>query len=315
MSAPAKHFDLELLAPGVWVALHRPGGWAIGNAGLVDLGGVTLVFDTFLTPAAARDLHRAALELTGRAPQIVINSHHHNDHTRGNGVFGEGVLVSTAGCRERFVADAPEVLAYEREHAPGRLDRVLELLEADDEVERRDAGYFESYYRGMIDSHAEVVLRAPELTVTKPSGFHGGERRAELLPFGGGHSGDDAVLYLPDDGIVFCADLLFVGTHPYLPDGDPEAFRRAGNHLSALDADRYVPGHGPVASRAAFAEQEGYLDTLDALTAEGHERGLDADAIAGIPIPEAYRPWDLAFPFFAANLRFLHALTSGLASR
>ena len=45
----SKHFTLERLSDSVHAAIHREGGWAISNAGFVDLGNTTVVFDTFLT--------------------------------------------------------------------------------------------------------------------------------------------------------------------------------------------------------------------------------------------------------------------------
>jgi cyclase len=53
------HFRLEQVAEGAWAAIAGP-DLAVGNAGLVDLGGETLVFDTSWTPAAARELLAAA---------------------------------------------------------------------------------------------------------------------------------------------------------------------------------------------------------------------------------------------------------------
>ena len=55
-------FRLEQVADGAWAAISAS-DLAIGNAGIVDLGGETLVFDTFWTPAAARELLAAAHEL------------------------------------------------------------------------------------------------------------------------------------------------------------------------------------------------------------------------------------------------------------
>jgi hypothetical protein len=38
-SVPAfRHFTLEPVCAGAWAALHKDGGWAVGNAGIVDLG-------------------------------------------------------------------------------------------------------------------------------------------------------------------------------------------------------------------------------------------------------------------------------------
>jgi hypothetical protein len=40
----------------VFAAIHLAGGAAICNAGIIDLGDRTLVFDSFMSPLAAEDL-------------------------------------------------------------------------------------------------------------------------------------------------------------------------------------------------------------------------------------------------------------------
>ncbi len=93
----SKHFVLHSLDEGISAAIAEDGGSAISNAGLIDLGGQILVFDTFLTPQAATDLRRSATEL-GRVPQIVINSHYHNDHIWGNQVFASDAQIVSSTC-------------------------------------------------------------------------------------------------------------------------------------------------------------------------------------------------------------------------
>ena len=48
----SNHFSLERLADGVSAAIATDGGAAVANAGIIDLDGRTLVFDTFMTPQA-----------------------------------------------------------------------------------------------------------------------------------------------------------------------------------------------------------------------------------------------------------------------
>ena len=60
------HSELIQIAAGAWAAIASPDGAAFSNAGIVDLGDLTLVFDTFETPVAARDLKAAGESLTGR---------------------------------------------------------------------------------------------------------------------------------------------------------------------------------------------------------------------------------------------------------
>jgi glyoxylase-like metal-dependent hydrolase (beta-lactamase superfamily II) len=83
----SKHFRLEQLLDGVYAAIGIPGSGSGSNAGIIDLGDRTLVFDTFLTPQAGDDLRAAAEHLTGRPVAAVINSHWHADHIHGNQAF------------------------------------------------------------------------------------------------------------------------------------------------------------------------------------------------------------------------------------
>jgi hypothetical protein len=62
----SEHFELQELAAGVYAAIATPDGAAYSNAGIVDLGDQTLIFDTFDTVLAAQDLRTAAKSLTGR---------------------------------------------------------------------------------------------------------------------------------------------------------------------------------------------------------------------------------------------------------
>src|SRR5260370_34145596 len=83
----SRHFQLERVANGVYAAIARADGGAVGNAGIVDLGETTLVFDTFQTPQAARDLLAAAERLLGRPVSFVANSHWHGGHMPVSAIF------------------------------------------------------------------------------------------------------------------------------------------------------------------------------------------------------------------------------------
>ena len=90
------HFNIREPAPGVWAAINNDeGGLAICNAGIADLGDRTVVFDPFMNIDAASDLKRAAKILTGRPVGIVLNSHFHNDHIRGNQLFDQSIIIGT----------------------------------------------------------------------------------------------------------------------------------------------------------------------------------------------------------------------------
>ncbi len=84
----SKHFTIQQIAPGVWAVINNDNyGHAICNAGIINPGDKTVIFDPLKNIDPANDLKAAAIELTHKPAGIVINSHFHNDHIRGNQVF------------------------------------------------------------------------------------------------------------------------------------------------------------------------------------------------------------------------------------
>ena len=113
-----KHFRIEQVADGVYAAINRQDGWAIGNAGIVNIGDTTVVFDTTLTPASAAELRDSAEYLTGHPVSLVINSHYHNDHTWGNMEFMPGSLfISSSVTRELMLEKGKAEYRYYKANA------------------------------------------------------------------------------------------------------------------------------------------------------------------------------------------------------
>lgn len=59
----SKHFEVQQVKDGIFAAIAKDGGGAVGNAGFVDLGDQTIIFDTFNTQQAAEDFHRNLKQL------------------------------------------------------------------------------------------------------------------------------------------------------------------------------------------------------------------------------------------------------------
>jgi cyclase len=301
----SRHFDLRPLADGVWAAIHRIGGWAVGNAGIVDLGGATLLFDAGLTPAAGADLAAAALALTGRPPTYVALSHYHNDHIRGAQALPSVPSIASEATRALIDTLGREELASDLEHGAAQLGATRDLAGDDDPLRSAYAAYFVPYWEGIVATAPHVTLRLPDLTFTDQLRLHGTRRSVELRSLGAGHTPDDTVLVLPDDGVVVCSDLLFVGCHPYLADGDPEGWRRGLDALAGFGAARYVPGHGEVGGPDDVRAMAAHLDALQATAEDLHRRGIGPEEVDDLVPEDASAAWDFAYPFYRANVRFL----------
>jgi glyoxylase-like metal-dependent hydrolase (beta-lactamase superfamily II) len=303
----SRHFRLEQLSDGVYAAINTDDGWAICNAGIIDLGDRTLVYDTFMTPEAASDLREAAERLTGRPVHTVINSHYHNDHIWGNQAFSAEVdLISTAKTRELIVTEGPlEVQAY-RDVAQQRLETLqTQILDAHEKTTLDNLQFHVTYFQAIIATLPILQIRLPNLTFTGNLTFKGSKRSAILIPYEGGHCESDAILHLPDDGIVFMEDLLFIDFHPYLSDGDPIKIQNILSQVRKLKAKIFVPGHGPVGQASHVDYMDEYIESLNSLVCDAIKKGVTEEEIGNIAMPREYEL--LIFPnMFTANLKFMY---------
>jgi cyclase len=303
----SKHFTLQQVTEHIFAAIAIDGGAAISNSGLVNLGGQILVFDTFLTPQAAMDLRLAALEILGRAPDVVINSHFHNDHIWGNQVFSpEAQIIASSRTRELITTEGVQELEWYTAKSAERLAFLEDQFQnTSDETERSQQLMWLGYYRGLVEALPTLSVCLPNMTFADRLEIYGTSLHAEVMTFEGGHTGSDAVLYLPEAHVVFMSDLLFVGFHPYLADGDPLQLLKALNELSQLNATCFIPGHGPVGSIEDLKLLVDYIEycmeTAQELVKDG---GSNQDRIAEMPVAEQFQHWRLP-QFFQANLNFL----------
>ena len=309
----SKHFRLQQLAEGVYAAIYIEGGTAMSNAGIVDLGDYTLIYDTFMTPQAAEDLRLAAETLTGRPVDMVINSHLHYDHIWGNQVFSPNTkIISTEETRRLIISTRGHVnLDGLMADAEANLTAWrTQLQAATEESQRRQFALWVDFFQGIIETKPILQVRAPNLTFTERLLFHGTNRSAELIPFVGGHTQSDAILFLPQEGIAFMSDLLFVENHPYLGGSDIDQLLRILDEISGLNPKLLVPGHGPVGTIDSLAQMTDYVQTLDELARKMVEAGEIEESISTMNIPEPYADWLLA-SFFAGNMNFLYQRWQG----
>jgi len=302
----SRHFGLVLLAEGVWAAIATNGGSAICNSGIVDLGGQTLVYDTFLTPQATADLRQTITHLLGPGSCIVVNSHFHNDHIWGNQVFAaDAPILASRRTRELVATAGAEELAWYSANSAQRLEALRAQYETAGEEERKELLLWIGEYGGIVEALPHLAVCMPTITFDDRLQIHGSRYTAELIAYEGGHTGHDTVLHLPQAGIVFMSDLLFVGCHPYLGDGDPWQLLKALRELSRLQATWYVPGHGPVGTIDDVALQIEYVEHCIETAEDLVQGGQAAEAkTAEFQVPERYAHWWLQ-RFYTTNIRFL----------
>ncbi len=304
----SKHFRLQQLGEGVYAAIHISGGEAIANAGIVDLGDRTLIYDTFFTPKAATDLRAAAEKLTGRPVDLVINSHCHNDHTWGNQVFSPNAkILSTVETRRLILAAKGEDdFARYWQKAEADLEAAKRSFKASQDAgERRQLAAWIDYGQSLVDARFVLQVTPPDTTFTGRLVIQGAARSAELISFEGGHSRSDAILLLQQERIAFLGDLLFVDAHPWLSSGDPDTLAAILQKVAEFNPQVCVPGHGSVGGMDNLLLMRQYLSILNGLAAQMvDEKGAEV-RIDKIAIPEPFTGW-LFEAFFPTNLHFIY---------
>ena len=241
---------------------------------------------------AAQDLHAAAHALTGRHATIVVNSHHHSDHVRGNQVFAAADIISTARTIELIAETSPKDLDAYAGELKDKIrwldDRIVATGDPQEEAEAQ-----------LTQLTAEKALASvPTLSVTLPTRAYDGDlviegshRAAHLMTYGGGHTDSDTFLHLPDSNVVFAGDLLFVEKHPWAGDGNPDEWVATLDRMEVLDVGTIVPGHGNVTTFAYARVLSKYLTFVCAVIRTASATTATVAEVAATPIPPQYREW------------------------
>ena len=281
---PSANFEIEQLAPNVWVAIHNDNfGKAICNAGIIDLGDKTVIFDAFMTPSAAVELRDVARILTKRNYAYVVNSHFHNDHIRGNQVFlPNATIITTTSTRDQIERNEPGEQEWEKKHAPTLLAAIRKRMANANETERAELPYWVGYYEGILESTDQLYTALADQTFDDSLWIEGDKMKVKLVERKYGHTNSDAVLLIPSLGIAFMGDLLCTERHPWLSDGDVDGWRQS---LKLFYEDTtyhvYLPGHGKVSGKPSLKILYDYLGDVQKMCDEAQTDAAKGNALKG----------------------------------
>jgi glyoxylase-like metal-dependent hydrolase (beta-lactamase superfamily II) len=295
MSADSVHFRLEEVAVGAWAVLAGTTGACASNAGIIDLGDRTVIFDTFMTPEAGRDLRAAAEKVTGRRGALVVNSHHHGDHVLGNQAFADADIVSTARTIELIAETSPSDLAAHADRLRdgiGKLDGEI-INSPAEPVVPRDIEQSRGVAR-MPSARPVLSITLPTRTYEDELVVEGSERSAHILTYGGGHTDSDTFVFLPDVSLIFAGDLLSVEDHPWAGDGNPDEWINIIYRMEALSPGTVVPGHGAVTTFEYAHIFTRYLTFICDMVKQARATSTPVVKLAETPIPPQYAQWGSA---------------------
>ena len=266
---------LEEVGDGVFAYLQPDGGWGWSNAGLVAPHGgdallVDTLFDLKLTEQMLADMGRVLGE---RSIGIVVNTHANGDHCYGNQLVPKARIITS------------EASAREMEELP---PAVLANLMASDFGETTNQYLWEAF--GAFDF---TGIQPPRVTDTFSSklSLTVVDRRVELIEVGPAHTAGDVLVHLPDDGVVFTGDILFIGGTPIVWNGPISNWIEACDRIVAMGCTTIVPGHGPLTDEAGVRAVADYLGFVRCEAKARFDAGMRADEAARDIKLGHYRQW------------------------
>jgi glyoxylase-like metal-dependent hydrolase (beta-lactamase superfamily II) len=113
----------------------------------------------------------------------------------------------------------------------------------------------------------------------------------QLIELGPAHTAGDTIAYVPSAHTIFTGDLLFIGGTPIIWAGPLSNWVKACDVMLGLDADRIVPGHGPITDRDGIRQVRDYLTFVDGQARARFDAGMTAEeAMTDIALGE-YGKW------------------------
>jgi cyclase len=295
----SENFTILQVTEGVYAAIEK-GDNTGSNAGIIDLGNYTVMFDTFLNIDASRELKRASEELTGRKVSFVINSHSHTDHIIGNCIFeDDAIIISSKEVREMIGVSRKEFEGEKEQYNP-RIEEIEKLIDTvESHVELEDLKNELKFLKNLVKPG--VKIRVPDLTIDKKIVLHGSKRSLQLIQYDTAHSSGDIIGYLPDDKVCFMGDLLFTESHPWLGSGNPEKLINALKEILKLEIEYYVPGHGRLSIKEDVLLQMQYIHEITKLVEK--KKSFDEKDYLAEELSPLFKNWESLC--FSWNIKYL----------
>lgn len=238
------------------VVVWTPGGDTIQTSYGTNCVGIlgresVLVVDPLITPALARQVEAALRRRTAAPVQFVVFTHHHTDHTWGASVFASqgAAVVAHQACRDLMADQHPALLQSRRTNVD------------------------------LAPLFADVIPVLPTVTYDATLTLHLGDVDVELWHPGWGHTPGDTFLFVPDWRVAICGDLVFADYHFNYEQASIPGVRVGLKALEALDADVFIPGHGPSGGPEILTHQAAYHEAVQGLIAAGVVQGASDEEL------------------------------------
>jgi len=222
------------------------------NSGIVATSDGVLVFDALETDAFARAERQAIADTIRQPVRYLVMSPFHDPFNGGIAVYADVTKIAHENYR---------------------------------------AGLIDQMQRGNVPADVQR-LRMPSATYRDRMTFYLGGKEIQLLHFGNAHTKGDTVLFVPQDRIVYMSEVFFNEEFPNMGGGYGVSWVQVLDTVRALDADIFIPGHGPIPddpkqTRAALDRARQILvDARDGVQNQIAQGATEDQAVAAIKLDQ-----------------------------
>ncbi len=258
-----------------------------------------VVVDTTGLPSTMKKMRRMTEQEFGRKDfAYIINTHYHWDHTFGNQVFPDAVILGHENCVAGMKRDRGNLpLRIEGlKRNVGRQRERLEGLDSSSDEFKNISADIALLEQAIVDYAGGFESDLPDITFSDRMAFDLGDLSIKMYFFGRAHSGSDILIHIPEEGLLLTGDLFLDGNWLPLfagqPDLDIPKWITALN--TVLDGEdpikQVIPGHQHFWSRERLAMWRDYIVKL--------WDGVQAAKVEGVDFNEVQRRFPLEKKYY-----------------
>lgn len=230
--------EMHQVEDGIYAYVQLDGSWGLNNPGVVVGSRYAVVIDTLFTEARNRAFREELSRIVNVPITTLINTHHHGDHTWGNGLYPEATIIGHELCRQ-------------------------ETIDTDLAIQPN--------FPGVDFGHIDVT---PAFTTfTDRLNVYVDDLKLELHFVGPAHTTNDIVVWVPERKLLFAGDVTFNGGTPFFVQGSLAGHIAAVERIKTFGAERIVPGHGAVCGPEALDRMLAYLRFVDRIAKDAFAAG------------------------------------------
>lgn len=227
------------------------------NSGVIIGEDAVMVIEAQATPHMAEDVISHIRSVTDKPIKYLVLTHYHAVRVLGASAY-----------------KADEIICSHK-----TLEMIKERGQQDWDSE------FQRFPRLFRGQESIPGLTYPTITFTDKMMIDLGNKKVEIIHLGEGHTRGDAVVWLPEDKVLYAGDLVEYGATPYCGDAQLRNWSGTLQQLAALRPKALVPGRGEALTNPSDCLKA--IDETDQYTSMLYNQAKESVA-AGENLKECY---------------------------